>query len=94
VAVTAGQTGQGYCLTRVYKICGDVVRVRIERDAYLRQSFAVAEVLAADRTWTALVTNPASNWHGSTPSHASEVPEVLGFLADGLAIRATTILGG
>src|SRR5260370_23579210 len=77
---SAGQSGQGYSLTRVYTIGGDVVRCRIERDYYASQSFAVAEVLAADRTWTVLVTHPASAWHGSTAVRSPDGANALGAL--------------
>lgn len=89
---SAAQTGQGYHLTRVYEISGEVVRVRIERDAYPHQSFAVAEVLSADRTWTNLASNPVDTWRGSTPASTGDVPKALGSLASDLAIRAATIL--
>lgn len=90
-----GTTGQGYTLTRAYQAGNFKIRVRVVRDGYARQSYAVAEVLSALLTWTELATNPASNWHGST-GHAATHPDTivaeLGGLADELARRAVAIL--
>jgi hypothetical protein len=55
--------GQRYDVTRVYKIGGDVVRVRVRLDGSdVAKSYAVAEVLASDRQWTDLAEDPADNW--------------------------------
>lgn len=88
-----GQTRQGcYSLHRVYKVGAETVRVRITRDFYAHQSHAAADLLAADRTWTTLVTNPASNWHKATDSLAKDPATELDTLATGLIQRAARVL--
>jgi len=78
--------GQTRTLTRILK-CGDVtVRIRVERNFYVMQSFAVFEVLAADRTWTNVTNAPASEWQAGTRS--GDLAEV----AENLAMRAERIL--
>jgi hypothetical protein len=52
----------------------------------------VAEVLAGDRTWTALASHPASNWHTTTPSRTEDIADTLGGIADQLGTRAAAIL--
>lgn len=90
-----GVTGQGYTLTRVHRIGTDTVRVRVERDSYTRQSFAVAEALSALLTWTELAADPPGNWHHTTPRSAGngvEVVGALGEIAGALLRRAAAIL--
>jgi hypothetical protein len=55
-----------YTLVRFYRRGEHTFRVRIERDSYERQSFAVAEVLTATREWSRVVDNDPSNWHDDT----------------------------
>ncbi|MGF7234400.1 MAG: hypothetical protein ACQSGP_05505, partial [Frankia sp.] len=79
-------------LTRVYRIGDDTVRVRIFRDHYPDQSYALADVLRPNREWTNLATNPPSGWHHTTrPAHPNDTTAFSG-LADRLAARAATIL--
>ncbi|HEX8629367.1 MAG TPA: hypothetical protein VF755_14470 [Catenuloplanes sp.] len=47
-----------YDLTRVHHIDGHVLRVRIRRDSYGFQSYALVEVLTPARTWTVLAQTP------------------------------------
>ena len=54
------ETGGGYRWTEVLRLAGHTVRVRVHRDAYPGQSWAVAEVLTPHLTWTALVDAPTS----------------------------------
>jgi hypothetical protein len=76
---TAGRHGQTEILERVYRITpGNLkVRIRVHRDTYASQSFATADVLAADRTWTTLAIAPSSEWHASAtrPQVAGELIE-------------------
>lgn len=95
---------QGYQLTRVSKLgSGHKVRVRVCRDSYLNQSYAVAEVLNADLKWTDLVSEAAESWHPGSPYLASHFgadhparngkPEaLLNQIADRLLTRATAVL--
>jgi hypothetical protein len=69
-----------------------VIRVRIKRDFYVAQSFAVVEVLAADWTWTDLVNEPAINWHGKTSQAGVTTEARLLTMAEDLAKRAEVVL--
>jgi hypothetical protein len=92
---TFATTSQAYRLTRVYRINDHTVRVRICRDAYQPQSYAVAEVLTPMLTWTDLVTEPVSNWYETTPSQfvkPAPTASTLHPLAEQLIRRARTIL--
>ncbi|TDC34226.1 hypothetical protein E1211_17930 [Micromonospora sp. 15K316] len=95
---------QGYELARIVKLdTGHKVRVRIRRDSYERQSYAVAEVLNDNLTWTGLVSDPAELWHPGSPYLASHFgadhparngkPEaLLNEIADRLLTRAAAVL--
>lgn len=100
---TTGTRRQGcYSLVRYYRRDGDTFRVRVYRDSYEDQSHAVAEVLTSSRTWTSIVDNPPSNWHGKTPlwgDNRSGIEREDGFtvlrrLADALAGDAMVIVPG
>lgn len=43
-----------------------IIRLRIHRDPYQEQSYAVAEVLADDRTWSTVATLHPAGWHPAT----------------------------
>jgi hypothetical protein len=91
---SAGATENRYHYTRVVQIAGRTVRTRIQRDYYVRQSFAVVEVLANDMTWTHLADDAPGNWHATTPTPNPTVHAAteLSELADQLAHRAAEIL--
>lgn len=98
---TTGSRGHGcYSLVRFYDREGRTFRVTLHRDNYVAQSRAVAEVLTPAFTWTAVIDNPASNWHGSTSiwhdTPTGLVPET-GFetlrqLADELVRKAMSLV--
>jgi len=90
----AGATSNRYQYTRIVEIAGRTVRANIERDFYLDQSLAVAEVLNDRMTWTSLAADAQSNWWHTTPSPNPDVDAaaVLGPLAERLLRRAAEIL--
>ena len=85
-----------YRLTQTHQIDGHAVRVRVHRDFYPHQSWATAEVLTPQLTWTELATTPASDWHPSTPATvgtaSSDGPDYLRPVADHLTQRAQRLL--
>ncbi|MFI7437849.1 hypothetical protein [Micromonospora haikouensis] len=89
---TFGEHLQGYDLTEIRRTSGGtLLRVRIHRDAYQHQSYALVEVFTPTMTWTALTTEPASAWHAATPCRSAG-PAPLESLADRLFARADAIL--
>lgn len=79
---------QSQGITRIYSHGPDLVRVRIVRDFYQNQSYAVAEVMSSDRKWTELTHAPREQWWEYTRN-----PECgLSVVADDLAKRAGKIL--
>jgi hypothetical protein len=56
-----GATATSYHHTRVVEFAGRTLRARVERDYYINQSFAVAEVLSDQMTWTSLAADAPSN---------------------------------
>jgi hypothetical protein len=90
----AGATSNRYHYTRVVELSGRTVRARVERDYYLNQSCAVAEVLNDQMTWTNLAADaPANWWHDTpTPNPTVHATTVLGPLAGTLLRRAAEIL--
>ncbi|WP_412538691.1 hypothetical protein R8Z50_22900 [Longispora sp. K20-0274] len=88
-------TSQGYKLTRVDKLDEHTVRIRVYRDFYRIQSYAVAEVLTPAKTWTNVASSEPSHWHDTVPSHHSATLSdvVLDDIAEQLLRRAATILG-
>ncbi|GAA1309094.1 hypothetical protein [Saccharothrix xinjiangensis] len=99
---TAGaDPGRGsYTLVRFYRRGEHTFRVRIERNSYQRQSFAVAEVLTATREWSPVVDHDPSHWHDSTSLHGDKGTgthsepgfDTLRRLADTLAGQASLIV--
>lgn len=90
-----GIYSQGYTLDRLVKIGRTKLRIRIKRDSYDFQSFAVAEVFNATGTWTHLLDSPPSDWHARTPykpASTEAVAGLLGSIADELTNRAYTFL--
>ncbi|MFF0172905.1 hypothetical protein [Micromonospora profundi] len=82
------QSGHGtYELTRVHHSDGYVLRVRVYRDSYAKQSTAVAEVLTPLLTWTIIASSPGGGWHRTTPDAAPLIP-----VADEVLQRARRIL--
>lgn len=43
-----------------------IFRIRVVRDPYEMQSYATAEIMADDRSWTHLISIPATKWHNDT----------------------------
>ncbi len=100
IDVTFGGTGQGYAFTRIHRIAGHTVRIRVRRDTYVDQSVAVAEVLTPGMTWTDLVAEPPNNWHVKGPYWKAGIArgeqaalEFATALADTLVHRVAAVLG-
>jgi hypothetical protein len=91
---SAGVTQDDYEYTRVVETAGRIVRVRVRRNYYPHQSYAVAEVLADDMTWTQLAVEPRNNWVHDTPRPCPMIHAAseLGATADHLVHRAAEIL--
>lgn len=86
-----------YRLTQTHHLDGYTVRVRVHRDFYLHQSWAIAEVLTPALTWTELVTAPPADWHPGThtpriTAHAAAARDTLQPTADHLTERAQRLL--
>jgi transcriptional regulator with XRE-family HTH domain len=63
-----GYTNEGYRIDLVARDdTGHKVRVHVLHSITASQSYALAEVLAADLTWTNLATESPSNWHDDMP---------------------------
>lgn len=87
-----GERSGGYNLIEIRRTgSGHRLRVRIRRDPYERQSYALIEVLTPALTWTELADEPASAWHPATP-YSSTSPTPLENLAERLFKRAVVIL--
>lgn len=99
---TPGLTRSGYTLTRLVKIGEHKARIRINRDHYQHQSYAVAEVFTPEHTWTLVITSPPSQWHDRMPRLTNDpathdtahdtVRGALGSIADDLTNRTVTLL--
>jgi hypothetical protein len=89
-----GATATSYHHTRVVEFAGRTLRARVERDYYINQSFAVAEVLSDQMTWTSLAADAPSNWWHGTPRPSADVhaATALGPLTERLLSRAAEIL--
>lgn len=84
-----------YRLTQTQQLDGHTVRVRVHRDFYQDQSWAVADVLTPALTWTEIATAPANDWHPSTPPVRTAATDGLACLrpvADHLTERAHRLL--
>ncbi|WP_158851197.1 hypothetical protein [Saccharothrix deserti] len=90
----AGATANRYHYTRTVEIAGRTVQARVERDFYINQSLAVAEVLNDQMTWTKLAAEAPGNWWHDTPTprHDVHAVTVLGPLTEQLLRRAAEIL--
>lgn len=90
----AGANQDGYHHTRVVEIAGRTVRAHVERDFYLDQSLAVAEVLNDQMAWTSLAADAPGNWWHDTPTPRldTHAVAVLGPLTERLLHRAAAIL--
>ncbi|RLK24713.1 hypothetical protein DER29_2644 [Micromonospora sp. M71_S20] len=87
-----GAHSAGYDLSEIRRTDdGHRLRVRIRRDSYQRQSYALVEVLTPGLTWTNLADEPASAWHPATP-YRSPTPTPLESFAERLFQRAVVIL--
>ena len=81
-------TNNGPAMRSIYRIADDTVKIEVERDTYTFQSHAAAYVLAADRTWTHLLSEDSASWHRSSHTHEELIP-----VRDRLGERAATVLG-
>ncbi|WP_018352021.1 hypothetical protein [Longispora albida] len=88
-----GTTEQGYRLTRVDRIGGHTIRVRVHRDNRASQSHAIAEVLTPQLTWTDLCSDLPSGWFDASPHYTAPADTALDTIAAGLLRRAAAILG-
>ena len=97
IETTIGRTTNGGPrITRLYH-CGEhTVRVRVARDFYQAQSFALAEVLTPTLAWTKVCEQPPEQFHdgigaqGNAPSAPTEAQLLA--LAEELMRRACRIL--
>lgn len=90
-----GRDEQSYTYHRVAVTGRHTIRARIKRDLHASQSYARAEVLTPELTWTVLAETTPSNWLESTPSpynRSLDVIAALGPLTDLLLTRAGAIL--
>jgi hypothetical protein len=76
-----GTTPHGYHHTRTVEIAGHTVRAHVERDYYLNQSRAVAEVLNDQMTWTSLAADAPSDWWHNTPTPGPDIHDPTRFLS-------------
>jgi hypothetical protein len=90
----AGANAHRYHHTRVVELAGRIVRARVERDHYLNQSLAVAEVLNDRMTWTCLASDAPGNWWHDTAAPGLDIhaDAILGPLTERLLCRAAEIL--
>jgi hypothetical protein len=92
---TTGTSPQRYHHTRTVEIAGRTVRAHVERDFYINQSRAVAEVLNDQLTWTMLAADAPSDWWHNTPTPGPDIDDPARFLSpvtERLLQRAATIL--
>lgn len=91
---SSGSNERSYSFTRVVRVAGRIVRVRLKRHFFLYESHALAEALSDGMMWTDLTyEHPLSWWH-STPETYPGIPaaKVLGPMAEKLLRRATDII--
>jgi hypothetical protein len=80
-----------YELTRVYRLAGQVLRIRVRRDVTPDASLAQAQVLNPPGGYTVVADAPARGWYPAALANASvEAPLVR--VADGLLQQALRIL--
>lgn len=94
---TAVTEATWYRLTQTHHLDGHTIRVRVHRDFYLHQSWAVADVLTPALTWTELATAPPADWHPGThtpriTAHAAAARDTLQPTAHHLTERAQRLL--
>lgn len=90
---TSGQHELGYSLSRVHRLPAHTVRVHLHRDFHCERSAATVSLLTPTG-WTALLTDPPSRWHPTTPITTDTIPAALNRLAVDLLLRARRILTG
>lgn len=92
---TTGTGPHRYHHTRTVEIAGRTVRAHVERDFYINQSRAVAEVLNDQMIWTSLAADAPSDWWHNTPTPGPDIDGPARFLSpvtERLLQRAATIL--
>lgn len=80
-----------YELTRVYRLGGEVLRIRVSRDVHPGISLAQAQLLDPRGGYTTVADIPTQHWYPATPADAAD-PAALALVADDLLQRATRIL--
>jgi hypothetical protein len=97
----AAPSTHGYDLQRTYRSSTEhhvyTIQVKIHRDAYEMQSYAVATVLSADLNWEPVAAEAASRWFTTTTYYTTvtttaEILTQLEPIAARLLARAITIL--
>ena len=82
-----------YSYTRTVHLGPHTVRVRVKRSLDSDNSWAVAEILSADLTWTDLATTHGDRWYEHTAEPYGVEPKAeLGDVADDLIRRVTAII--
>jgi hypothetical protein len=80
-----------YQLTRVYRVAGQMLRVRVDRDVHAEQSRAEAHILNPPGGYTTVAATPWTAWWAATPPSAA-TGEALHPVAEQLLRRALRIL--
>jgi hypothetical protein len=85
-------------LERIYRINGQVIKVKVVRDSSPSQSWGNVSLLAGDRVWTTLTVAAREVVAATRTSYAldgdtSLIESELGPIADALISRALRILG-
>jgi hypothetical protein len=75
----------------VYRVAGQVLRVRVERDVLPDRSRADAQILNPPGGYTVVADTPWTSWYAPTPSSAAD-GEPLHPVAEQLLQRALRIL--
>lgn len=85
--------GSSYTYTRTVHLGPHTVQVRVKRSLLPDDSWAVAEILSADLTWTALAHSHSDHWfeHTDEPYGVNAKAE-LNEIADDLIGRVTAIM--
>lgn len=86
---STGKEGRDVVLTRLYRHGDDTIRIRIRRNSYSDQSYAMAYLLNAHKEWTELLSEPPASWHDQSYSNT----KVLETVATNLSKRAAKVLG-
>ncbi|MGH8878814.1 MAG: hypothetical protein ACRD0P_15985 [Stackebrandtia sp.] len=83
-----------YELTRLHRVAGRIVRVRVRRDFYPQQSSATVALLSRDGNWTELTRIPTADWYQHTSYQPDHPRKVLRPVTEELTNRAVALLTG